>query len=310
MSDREAKRGGRLVLGAGELGIEVLRALAASGAKDVTVLLRPHGATGQQVRDELARLGVAIIGADLATAPVEALAEVFGPFAQVICCAGFVAGAGTQRRITEAVIRAGISHYIPWQFGVDYDVVGRGSGQSVWDEQLDVRESLRAQDRVRWTIVSTGIFTSFVFLDSFGVVNLDRRIVRALGSWDHRLTATTPEDIGRLTAVIALAPDAFADRVVYVAGDTFTYAELADTVEQVLGVAVSRELLTPDTLREQSDGTDIMADYRLAFARASGVAWPVADTLNAERGMAMVDVATWLRRWRDYEGGTDDERPV
>jgi hypothetical protein len=310
MSDREAKRGGRLVLGAGELGIEVLRALAASGANNVTVLLRPQGSGGQQVRDELARLGVAIIEADLATAPVEALAEVFGRFAQLICCTGFVGGAGTQRRITEAVIRADVDHYIPWQFGVDYDVVGRGSGQSVWDEQLDVRDILRAQDRVRWTIVSTGIFTSFVFLDSFGVVDLNRRIVRALGSWNHRLTATTPKDIGRLTAVVALAPDAFADQIVHIAGDTFTYAELADTVEQVLGVVLSRELLTLEALRAGSDGTDIMADYRLAFARPSGIAWPVADTLNARRGMAMVDVATWLRRWRDFEGATGDGRPV
>jgi hypothetical protein len=51
--------------------------------------------------------------------------------------------------------------------------VGRGSGQDVWDEQLDVREMLRAPSRTRWTIISTGMFTSFLFGPSFGLVDLE-----------------------------------------------------------------------------------------------------------------------------------------
>jgi len=39
-----------------------------------------------------------------------------------------------QRKITAAVLHAGVGRYVPWQFGVDYDVVGRGSGQDIWDE--------------------------------------------------------------------------------------------------------------------------------------------------------------------------------
>jgi hypothetical protein len=41
------------------------------------------------------------------------------------------------------VLQAGVERYVPWQFGVDYDVVGRGSGQEVFDEQSDVRDMLR-----------------------------------------------------------------------------------------------------------------------------------------------------------------------
>lgn len=306
--DTQNGRSGTLVLGAGELGMAVLRELARVRAEGrigpVSVLLRPNDGPERDRDAEVAALGIGIVEIDLASVNADDLAAMFKPFSQVICCTGFVGGAGTQQRITDAALRAGVDHYVPWQFGVDYDVVGRGSGQEVWDEQLDVRDLLRAQDRVRWTIVSTGIFTNFVFLPGFGVVDLERMRVTALGDWDHRLTATTPEDIGRLTALVAADRHSFADQVVHVAGDTFTYRELADTVEEVLARPVARTLAARDTLMADAARRpeDAMAKYRLAFARPDGVAWPVADTLNARAGMAMEDLATWLRRWRDHDG--------
>lgn len=295
-----------LVLGAGELGLAVLQALstlrAGQHVPPVCVLLRPSSDRGATRRDDgaIRTLGVDVVEADLITSSIDELAAVFAPFSQIICCTGFIGGPGTQRRITKAVLQAKVDHYIPWQFGVDYDTVGRGSGQQVWDEQLDVREMLRQQDCVRWTILSTGIFTSFVFLAQFGVADLVNRHVAALGSWEYSLTATTPEDIGRVTAAVAAEPALYTDRVVYVAGDTFTYRKLADTIDRVLNTTVSRTLLTRDMLQAdvEQDPSDNMAKYRLAFARPDGVAWPVADTLNVKLGMAMVDVESWIRRWQ------------
>ncbi|MET4897083.1 aromatic alcohol reductase [Sphingomonadaceae bacterium jetA1] len=306
MMDIDVKRTGILVLGAGELGMAVLNELAPADARrragSVSVLLRPQTtAVVSAARHAVRALGIDIIDADLATSSVEELIAIFSRFSMVICCTGFVGGPGTQQRITEAVLGAGVDHYIPWQFGVDYDVVGRGSGQAVWDDQLDVRTLLRSQDRVRWTIISTGIFTSFVFLPEFGVVDLRSGTVRALGHWDHRLTATTPEDIGQVTALVASDPITFANQILHVAGDTFTYRDLADTVDGVLGITVERLLSTPEQLRADTerDPTDLMAAYRLAFARPDGVAWPIEDSFNAKLGLATVDIATWLRRSRE-----------
>ena len=53
-------------------------------------------------------------------------------------------------------------------------------------------------------IVSVGMFTSFLFEPSFGIVDLDHGEVLALGSWDNAVTVTTPEDIGKLTTEILL----------------------------------------------------------------------------------------------------------
>ncbi len=64
---------------------------------------------------------------------------------------------------------------------------------------------MRGQSRTGWISVSTGMFTSFLFEGSFGVVDLAQNTMHALGSWDNAVTVTAPDDIGRLTAAILFA---------------------------------------------------------------------------------------------------------
>jgi uncharacterized protein YbjT (DUF2867 family) len=281
-----------LVIGAGELGGAVITALRRRDA-DVTVLLRPS----RTPRDELTALGVEIIEADVAGATVPELAAVLNRFHTVVNCLGFAAGPGTQRRITEAVLAAGVSRYIPWQFGVDYDAIGRGSPQNLFDEQLDVRDMLRAQNGTDWVIVSTGMFTSFLFEPDVGIVDLTTNTVNALGSWDTAVTVTTPEDIGEITAEILLTRPRIANEVVFVAGDTITYGELADVVERVRGVPVTRnEWTVPYLLDELAHHPDDnLRKYRAVFAQGTGVAWPKAGTFNAVRGIPTTTTEEFAR---------------
>ncbi|MFG1229822.1 aromatic alcohol reductase [Xanthobacter wiegelii] len=294
-----------LVLGAGELGLEVLNGLTGVTYQcrnlHLSALLRPVPANGMddrpgKISEILTALNVDIVRIDIATASQDELAHVFSRFSTVICCTGFVGGSGTQLKITSAVLQAGVKLYVPWQFGVDYDVVGRGSGQDVWDEQLDVRDMLRAQSRTHWIIISTGMFISFLFEPSFGLVDLDRNRVHALGNWDYRLTVTTPHDIGRLVAAILTAVPSPIDQVVYVGGDTISYRELADTVDRVLSRSVERVLWTVSDLRAdlKAHPDDPIRKYRLAFARSDGVAWPLEQTFNALHDIPVTSVAAWL----------------
>lgn len=298
MSNTESRPQAILVIGAGELGLAMLRALSERrGPNRLSVLLRPLRDAEADGPAQLRAMGVDIVRADLATESEAGLAAIFREFDTVICCSGFVGGPGTQRRITAAVLRAGVGRYVPWQFGVDYDVVGRGSGQEVWDEQLDVREMLRAQSRTRWIIVSTGMFTSFLFEPSFGVVDLEKGRVHALGSWDNRLTLTTPEDIGRMTAAILAQEPPIEDAMVFVAGDTLSYAQIADRVEGFLGRPVERALWSLDRLRAEAAAHpgDGMRKYHLAFARDAGVAWDKEQSFNVMQGLPVTDVPAWLR---------------
>lgn len=89
-----------LVIGAGELGMPVLRNLARK-AKDhdgttVSVLLRAASVKSTaplKMRDvsEIRNLGIEIVTGDILAASISELAEIFAPFETVIGCAGFSA---------------------------------------------------------------------------------------------------------------------------------------------------------------------------------------------------------------------------
>ena len=293
-----------LVLGAGQLGMAVLRALAPrvrAAGQPLAALVSPQMVQSPTAQDkanleELRALGVEVIGFDLG-ADEDALAALFSRYRTVLNCTGFVAGPGTQLRITRAVMKAGVKRYFPWQFGVDYDIVGRGSGQPVFDEQYEVRQLLRAQAAVEWVIVSTGKFTSFLFEPSFDVVNLDRGTIHGLGSWETKVTVTTPEDVGKLTTEILMTEPRIANEVVFVAGDTISYGQLAAVVERVTGRTFQKEEWTLDKLRADLAVApeDVMTRYRAAFALGDGMWWDKADTFNARKGLKVIDVEGYLR---------------
>lgn len=293
-----------LVLGAGELGMAVMRQLSAqaSGAR-VTVLLRASAIDTQDPTRlaqlaELRAWGIETLAGDIAKDSVGVLAALFAAFDTVISCVGFAAGPGTQTKLAQAAIESGVSRYFPWQFGVDYDVIGFGSAQDLFDEQLHVRNLLRAQQRVEWVIVSTGMFTSFLFEPSFGVVDLANSTVHALGDWDTRLTITTPEDIGLLTARIVFKQPAFANRVVYVAGDTITYGQLADAVEAAVARPIIRVQWSVPLLKAElaKQPGDQLSKYRVVFAEGRGVAWDKAGTFNAQEQIEVVTLEGWIAR--------------
>lgn len=277
------------------------RSVSSPGAT-VTVLLRPASLNSnapdkQRNIAELRSLGVEFLAGDLASS-IEELSALFKDFHTVICCTGFVTGTGGfQLKLTRAVLDAGVQRYIPWQFGVDYDVIGRGSAQDLWDEQLDVRELLRSQERTAWVVVSTGLFTSFLFDPSFGIVDLPENTVHALGSWDTAVTVTTPNDIGYLTAEICFAEPRIANRIVYTAGDTVTYGQVADIVDSVLKRKVRRVEWSVSQLKDElvKDPNDPLKKYRVVFAEGKGVSWALEKTFNAQRGIAVVSAERWAR---------------
>jgi hypothetical protein len=296
---------GILVLGAGELGMAVVRTLVrrtAPAAIPVTVLLRPATIQStdpvkQKDVAELRSLGVEIVPGDLSDQSGTELAAIFRRFDTVISCTGFAGGPGVQLKLARAALDAGVKRYLPWQFGVDYEVIGRGSAQDLFDEQLDVRDLLRSQVQTEWVIVSTGMFTSFLFEPAFGVVDLARNTVNALGGWDNAVTVTTAEDIGALTTEIVFSEPRIANQVVYIAGDTVTYRQLADTIDRLMDAEVLRSAWSVDELKRKlvQEPDDSLRKYRVVFAEGRGVAWDRQSTFNAQRGIAVSGLEEWMR---------------
>ncbi|KAG0651983.1 isoflavone reductase [Hyphodiscus hymeniophilus] len=297
-----------IILGAGELGMAMLHALssAAPFGTKISVLLRssptPMSPEKAAQYSAITNLKVTRVPGDVANSTITELAVIFKPYDLVISCLGFASGPGSQLKIAQAVLAAGVKRYFPWQFGVDYDVIGRGSAQTLFDEQLDVRDLLRGQSGTEWVIVSTGMFTSFLFEGYFGVVDLEaedgRGVVRALGSWENKVTVTTPDDIGTLTARIVFAEPAFRNEVVYTAGETIEYGTLADLVDELLGRTVVREVWTVEGLKRElaKDPKNPVKKYRVVFAEGRGCYWDKEDTFNAKKGIEVQDVRDWTQK--------------
>ncbi|KAH6675594.1 isoflavone reductase [Halenospora varia] len=292
-----------LVLGAGELGTAILHSLSTT--------LPPTTKITCAVRSSTPSLPprVTILRTDIASLAPRELTQLFKPYTHIISALGFAAGPGTQVKITKAVLEAGVTWYIPWQFGVDYDIIGRESAQPVWDEQLDVRDLLRGQEGTGWMIISTGMFTSFLFEDWFGVVvglkdegeggkGKGEVKVRALGGWENGVTVTTPGGIGRVVTAVVAAEDLNWNQVVYTAGETITYGKLANLVEGFVGEGrkVEREDWNVETLKKEleADPENVIKRYRVVFAEGKGVSWDEKETFNVKWGIEMQDVRGWI----------------
>jgi len=201
-----------------------------------------------------------------------------------------------QLKITKAVLEAGVRRYVPWQFGADYDKIGRGSAQPVFDEQLDVRDLLRAQSKTHWIIVSTGMITSFLFREDFGVINLSQQVIHALGDWQNSLTLTACEDIGALTVEVLFHQPEILDQVVFVSGDTVTFEEIADKMEEVFDVKFERVLWDYQFLEKKlnDEPDNIFNKYRLVFTHP-GVTWPMEVTFNDLNNIPTTGIVEWAK---------------
>ena len=206
---------------------------------------------------------------------------------------------GTQLKLVQAVLGARTPQYFPWQFGVDYNAIGEGSGQDLFDEQIQVQTLLRAQQTTRWCVVSTRMFMSFLFELIFGVVTSERQgrwKVRGLGGWPNRVTVTDVKDIARVVAELVWKEDQQSG-IVYTAGETVSYEQLAKKLAKVLGFdVVEREDWSLDILRKEleENPTNGMRKYRIVFWSGKGVSWDVESSVNHQWGMNMLQAEEWI----------------
>jgi hypothetical protein len=301
-----------LLLGAGELGTALLPHLL-TPTITLTLGVRSFAAHIPLIRTHPS---LDLISIDT-TAPSADLVSTFSQYDVLISATGFGQDPSVFSKLAREVLEAGKLReergegrlwFFPWQWGVDYDVTGDGAGlMPLFGEQKRVRDLMREkaeESNVKWTVMSTGIFMSFLFEGSWGIVHRSQEAgkggkitVRALRDWGHKVTVTDVQDIGRVLACV-LAGDVDAEnKVVYVAGDTVSYGELADIISKVTGKEVERVAWSIPHLEEEvaKDPEDGLKKYRLVFAR-DGVWWEKEKTVNAKFGLAMSDVQTYARK--------------
>ena len=321
-----------LLLGAGELGQAIISSIVehpiftAIKGSTLTIALRPSSLetpTDAQKTLQTSWLinpQVSLHGLDLEATPLASLTEFLATsdFTTVIHAGGMTSIEGTYTKLARAVLDAQVPLYLPWQFGLDYDVIGPAAGHGLFAEQCGVRVLLREQTRTKYKIISCGMFMSFLFEQAWGVVvkepteddqARERIRVRPVGGWETPLTVTTAEDIGRATAEIALTagtsdnPDdshvAVHRDVVFIAGQTVTYSELADLLASVTGKEVIRDgswTMGYLSAKMDEDPGNKLWRYRTVFGQGIGTAWPVEGTLNDDKNWAFEGIGEWVKR--------------
>ena len=294
-----------LLIGAGELGTAFLPHLQALPKTYITLGIRT---ISKYTR--LASLNTSLLCLDI-SGPSSGLSETFSKFDIVISCTGFGSEAGSVTKLANEILGAGRLRkeagkgklwFFPWQWGVDYDVTGDGEGlMPLFGEQVEVRNLLKGEAdeaNVKWTIVSTGIFMSFLFEQFWGIVDIqgDGITVRALKDWEHQVTVTDVTDIGKVLARIVAGDVESESRILYVAGDTVSYSQLADIVARVTGKEVKREEWSTSHLKEElaNDPDNLIKKYRVVFAR-DGVWWDKTLTVNHQLGIPVIDIETYAK---------------
>ncbi|KAI8721571.1 NmrA domain-containing protein [Fusarium sp. LHS14.1] len=266
------------------------------------VLVRPETLSSpspakKQNIDEIQSLGIKIQSGDFIVGSASELAVIFQPFDIIIQCAGYGMPKGTQVKVTQAALQAKVPRFFPWQFGLDFDQIPEASYEGMFDDNKLVRKMLREQEGIDWTVVSNGLFMSYLFLPSFGVVDAKKRVVRALGSWENKTAITLPEDIGKMVAEVVYAPSKESpDHMVYLSGDTITYSRLADLVEEHFKIKFTRELWTIPKLKEdlENDPGNLWKKYRVVFATGHGVFWGEEESFNVKRQIPLTSVPDYL----------------
>jgi hypothetical protein len=300
-----------LLLGAGELGTAFLPHLSSLPNTHVTI-----GVRSPSKYKRLESSNIFLTAIDLSS-PSSQLSETFSNFDILISATGFGQTPESILKLANEVLTAGKLRkeqgegkiwFFPWQFGVDYDITLDGQGlMPLFGAQKEVRDLLRStaqESNVKWTIVSTGIFMSFLFGPFWGIVDRSEEsegkiIVRALQNWRHGVTVTHVHDIGRVMARIVAGDVDAEDKVLYVAGETLVYERLPGIVERVSGKHVEQEAAwTIDLLEEElkKDPENGIKKYSLVFAR-NGVWWGKRGTVNDVLGMQMMSVEEYAKEW-------------
>jgi ribosomal protein S18 acetylase RimI-like enzyme len=115
------------------------------------------------------------------------------------------------------------------------------------------------------------------------------------------VTVTDVKGIGRVVADVVFNPTETRNKVVYVAGDTVSYAEVADVVEGVYGGEWKREEWDREYLKRKLEEhpEDLMVKYQNAFGAGVGVSWEMERTLNYQRGIKLTNLREYVEEYNE-----------
>jgi uncharacterized protein YbjT (DUF2867 family) len=286
-----------LVIGSGEVGLSILKAVVAHPKLDAALLVRPSSLMdlAKKARfDELRALGVEFVLGD-ANDPSDKLATAFTGFHTVVSAVSASSAdlEASQCNLIHAAKAAGVKRFIPSEFGFDLTQVGRGSSlASVADKKLDTR-MLLYQSGLDYILIYTGYLTEKVF-KKFNGVDLSNKVITAPGpaGFETRISTISVEDAGRATAELIARDDIHKQEVRLTAG-TITFNDIADIVEEFLQSKIKR-VVWP--LNEIEADASAPAAFARMFSNEKGTHWDKNNTWNIQVGFPVQSPRDWAKQ--------------
>ncbi|KAF3920965.1 hypothetical protein ABW20_dc0110470 [Dactylellina cionopaga] len=212
-----------IVVGAsGNLGPSILQALLASGKFNVSVLSR--------ARPNLP-VDVTIHTTDYSPSSLEDAFK--GQDAVVSVIAG--AALEEQKKLIDAAIAAGVTRFIPSEFGSNTANEEARGLAPVFNRKFDIKEYLESKDGLTWTGIVVGpVFDRSLKLGFLGF-DIPSRRATIYDSGDRRFTASTLAQTASAVVGVLSNPAETANKYVYVGSFTTTQKEVLALLELITG---------------------------------------------------------------------------
>lgn len=209
----------------GNLGQRIINALL---KKDVEIRALVRVGSDVATVKKLQNLGVAVFTVNMANVD-EVAAVCRGGSCVVSALAGLRdVVIDTQKVLLNAAVRAGVPHFIPSDFSLDFTNLRPGENRN-----LDLRREFMVHvdaSPIAATTIFNGPFMDLL-TDQMPLILFKPKWVLYWGNADQRMDFTTMDDTAAFTANVAL--DDAAPRFLRVAGDRITAREVAQVMSRV-----------------------------------------------------------------------------
>ena len=278
-----------LVTGYGNLGSVLLRTLTSSEFKSkirTFLLVRPSSLADPSKRvtiDSHVSRGVTLLEGDLEVTPVPQLTAtlVSAGIHAVVSVVGFQQ-LPAQFALIEAAKAAGVSHFIPSEFGGDVNAMDpSGALGQLIQGKLEVQKVVK-DSGLAWTIVLSSGFAEFLITTSFFGTDVPNATVNAPASFDTVITTAPLAEIAYVTALALIEPAA-KNRTLYV-GSPYSFEEITQALEAATGKTFIRKVRTRAEVNAAiaANPHDMVSRFASAFMDGKGTRWPVSETYLAQ----------------------------
>jgi len=243
--------------------------------------------------DGFVKQGAKIVHADISSATEADLIKLFSGQDVVVSA---VAGSQltAQARCIVPAQKAGVKWFVPSEFGVDHEIIGRGSVMAYFDDKIAHSEAIH-EAGLDVMHVNTGNFAEYV-LSPFSGLDLANSTQTAQGGADVAFNTTPLAEVGRQVAD-AIVTGRGRNQTIHT-GETITYAQLGDLVERITGKKLTRKVRTVAEAHAEiaANPQNTLARYGVIFGSGKGTSWPQSETYAVKNNLKVQTFEEFARK--------------